>query len=227
MPSLARSVEELTATNVVSSWVESGCVLVGSALTGVLLTVSGVEPVFALMAAVALVSALLVASVDGPEPVVAGRRTRARAQPRRSPASARSATHPHLRVLLGLLLGEFLLIGAMDILFVVLAIDVLGLGQGWAGYFNAAYGAGGVIGGLAAMPLVGRRYLSPPIAIGVLAVRRRVRRDRALALDGASRCCCSRSAAAGACCSTSAAARCCSARRHPRCSAASSASSRA
>jgi MFS family permease len=67
-----------------------------------------------------------------------------------------------------LLMGEFLLIGALDILFVVLAIDVLGLGQGWAGYFNGAFGAGGVLGGFVAMTLVGRRQLAPPIALGVL-----------------------------------------------------------
>jgi MFS family permease len=166
VPSLAHSVAELTATNVVSSWVESGCVLIGSAFTGVMLTISGVDAVFAIMAAVAIGSALSVARVDGPEPAAAAGAEHVGAE---ALAGFRAlGDHPHLRVLLGLLMGEFLLIGAMDILFVVLAIDVLGLGQGWAGYFNAAYGAGGVIGAVAAMTLVGRRYLSPPIALGVL-----------------------------------------------------------
>ena len=40
--------------------------------------------------------------------------------------------------------------------------------QGWVGYLNAAFGAGGIIGGLAAVTLVGRRHLAPPIAIGVI-----------------------------------------------------------
>lgn len=166
VPSLARSVEELTATNVVSSWVESACVLIASAVTGVLLTISGVDAVFAVMAVVALLSALLVSRVHGPEPAAPEVEEGGGAA---ALAGFRAlADYPQLRVLLALLMGEFLLIGAMDILFVVLAIDVLGLGQGWAGYFNAAFGAGGVIGGILAMGLVGRRYLAPPIAIGVV-----------------------------------------------------------
>ena len=167
VPALARSVEELTATNVVSSWVESTGILVASALTGALLAVSGVDLVFGVMAAVGLGSALLVARVDGPEPAVpeggAGARDEAMA------GFQALRTHAHLRLLVGLLMGEFLLIGAMDILFVVLALDVLSLGDAWVGYLNAAFGAGGVIGGLAAITLVGRRYLAPPIAIGMVA----------------------------------------------------------
>ena len=50
VPSLARSAEELTATNVVSSWMENGGVLLASALAGVLLAVAGVDLVFGLMA---------------------------------------------------------------------------------------------------------------------------------------------------------------------------------
>jgi hypothetical protein len=165
VPSLARSAEELTATNVVSGWVESGAVLVASALTGALLAVSGVELICVLMAVVVLVSALLVARIDGPQPVPAesdGGRYEAFA------GFGALRRDSHLRVLMGLLMGEFLLWGAMDILFVVLAIDVLALGQGWAGYFNAVFAAGGILGGLAALSLVGRRHLAPPIAIGAL-----------------------------------------------------------
>jgi hypothetical protein len=166
VPSLARSAEELTATNVVSSWVESGAVLVASALTGLLLAVAGVELIFGLMAATVLLSALLVVRVDGPEPVVA----EAEEDGLNLALAGFSALreHSHLRLLMGLLMGEFLLWGALDILFVVLAIDVLALGQGWAGYFNAVFAAGGIAGGLAAVTLVGRRHLAPPIAIGVL-----------------------------------------------------------
>jgi hypothetical protein len=165
VPSLARSAEELTATNVVSGWVESGAVLVASALTGALLAVAGVELIFALMTAVVLVSALLVVRIDGPEPVPS------EGEGGRSEVFAGFGAlreHSHLRLLMGLLMGEFLLWGAMDILFVVLAIDVLALGQGWAGYFNAVFAVGGIVGGLAALSLVGRRHLAPPIALGVL-----------------------------------------------------------
>ena len=69
---------------------------------------------------------------------------------------------------MGLLVGEFLLWGAMDVLIVVLTIDVLAVGDGWVGYLNAAFAVGGVVGGLAAVTLVGRRLLAPPIACGVV-----------------------------------------------------------
>jgi MFS family permease len=167
VPSLARSAEELTATNVVSSWVEGGGVLFASALTGVLLAVAGVDLVFALMAGVALASALLVTGVGGPQPAAAEAREDAGSEALAGFGALRE--HSHLRLLMGVLMGEFLIWGAMDVLFVVLAIDVLALGQSWVGYLNAAFGAGAIIGGVAAVALVGRRHLVPPIAMGVLA----------------------------------------------------------
>ena len=80
----------------------------------------------------------------------------------------------------------------MDILFVVLALDVLDLGEGWVGYLNAAFAAGGMIGGLAAVTLVGRRYLAPPIALGALACGGAVRRHRACGRRRPPRSCSSR-----------------------------------
>ena len=165
VPSLARSAEELTATNVVTSWVENGGVLVASLIGGVLLTLSGVASVFAVMAVVTFGSALLVVQVSGVKPVVPD----GSAVLDEALGGFRALLeHSHLRVLVGLLMGEFLLVGALDILFVLLAIDVLHIGQGWPAYFNAAFGAGGLVGSVAAMALVGRRYLAPPIAVGIL-----------------------------------------------------------
>jgi hypothetical protein len=164
VPSLARSVEELTATNVVSSWVESGGVVIASALTGVLLAVAGVDLVFGLMAALAVVSALLVTRVDGPRPAP----TEGGALSEALAGFGALREHSHLRQLIGMLVGEFLVWGALDVLLVVLAIDLLGLGRSWVGYLNVAFAAGGIVGGLVAVTLVGHRRLAVPIAVGVL-----------------------------------------------------------
>src|SRR3954453_13673511 len=108
VPGLARTPDELTATNVVSGWIESVSVLAAPALTGVLLAVASPGWVFAVMAVVVGVSALLVARLPGPAPAhdalpaleeaLAGFRTLAR--------------EPSSRVLVGLLAGQFVAIGA-------------------------------------------------------------------------------------------------------------------
>ena len=166
VPSLARTAEELTATNVVSSWVESGSVLLATALTGVLLTVSGTDLVFGLMAGAVLLAALLVSGVEGPAPAAEEGEAGAVGEALAGFGALRE--HSHLRLLMGLLAAEFLIWGAVDLLFVVLALDLLAVGQGWVGYLNAAFGAGGIVGGIAAVALVGRRLLAPPIALGIV-----------------------------------------------------------
>jgi Cyclic nucleotide-binding domain/Major Facilitator Superfamily len=159
LPGLARSPEELTATNVVSGWIESLAMLASPALTGLLLGVGSPGTVFAVMAALTLAATALVARLDGP-------RTPARDADSASTALAVIAREPAARLLVGVLASQYVLIGALDVLFVVLAIGVLDLGGSGAGYLNAAFGAGGVLGIAATVTLVGRRRLAPPLAAG-------------------------------------------------------------
>lgn len=58
--------------------------------------------------------------------------------------------------------------GAMDVVLVVAAIQLLGMGQGGAGYLNAALGLGAVLGGAATLLLAGRR-LAPYLVVGAIA----------------------------------------------------------
>jgi MFS family permease len=69
---------------------------------------------------------------------------------------------PTPRLLVALLGAEYVVIGALDVLFVVMAFDLLHASQAWAGYLNMAYGLGGVILGGLAVLLIGRR-LGPVI----------------------------------------------------------------
>jgi Cyclic nucleotide-binding domain len=161
MPALARTPDELTAANVLSGWIESASVLGAPALAGLLLA-GGPGSVFAVMSGVALASAALAASVAGPPATGGGpalQQTRAGLQT--------VAREPGPRSLVWLLGVESVAIGALDVLYVVLAVGVLHHGGSVAGYLNAAFGAGGVIGVAVTVALVGRRRLAPALLAGL------------------------------------------------------------
>jgi hypothetical protein len=168
VPGLVRNAEELTAANALTGWIESASLVASSAATGLLLAVAGPGLVFAVAGVAGLVSVGLAATVRGVGPLaveeaagrVAGTLAGFRVLARRSGP----------RLLVALLGAQWVVIGALDILFVVLAVDVLDRGQGWVGVLNMAYGLGGVLAGVAGMALVGRRRLVPPILGGVVLI---------------------------------------------------------
>ena len=71
--------------------------------------------------------------------------------------------------MLALLTAEAVVVGALDLLIVILAISVLGRSQAWAGYLNFACGAGAVLAATVSAVLVGRR-LGGPILGAALAL---------------------------------------------------------
>jgi Cyclic nucleotide-binding domain/Major Facilitator Superfamily len=168
VPGLVHNAEELTAANALTGWIESASVVASSAATGLLLAVAGPGLVFAVAGVAGLVSVVLAATVRGMGALaveeaagrVAGILAGFRVLARQSGP----------RLLVGLLAAQWVVIGALDILFVVLAVDVLDRGEGWVGVLNMAYGLGGVLAGLAGMALVGRRRLVPPILGGVVLI---------------------------------------------------------
>src|SRR6185437_6294156 len=79
------------------------------------------------------------------------------------------AGHPRPRLLVSLLTAQYVVVGSLDVLFVVVAIQVLGKGQGWVGYLNTAYGAGALAAGILTAHLMGRR-LGRVVAAAVAAL---------------------------------------------------------
>ena len=73
-----------------------------------------------------------------------------------------------LRVLVGLFTAQMLVAGALAVLLVVTAIQLLGTGDAGVGWLDAAVGVGGVIGAVGALRLAGRRRLTPPFLVGIL-----------------------------------------------------------
>jgi hypothetical protein len=165
-PGLARRPEELTATNVVSGWVESFGVLAAPAAAGVLLALSSSALVFAVMAAVSGFGALLVAPLREEVPAPSAELDEHVARGVRGGIGF-VRHNPHARMLVGLLAAEFVALGALDVLYVELARGVLHRGGDWAGYLGAVFGAGGVLAMWVTARLVGLSRLALPLAISL------------------------------------------------------------
>jgi MFS family permease len=156
LPAVATSTAELTSANVALAWAESVGVVLAGLLIGLTLEIAGVEAVFAGCAVLVLVAAAMVWSIRSP--VLGGEggeRAGALAGVR---ATARLLVkQPRPRVLAGICIGEYVVIGGLDVLFVVFADSVIMRGDSWAGYLNSAYGIGGMLAVAPAAFLIGRR----------------------------------------------------------------------
>lgn len=145
VPSLAATPDQLTAANVVVGWVEAAGIAAAGSLTGVLIWFGGVAGVFGVCAALSVVAALLVAGLRVPA-LAAPPQPDAALVAAGLGASVRLALgQSRLRLMLALLTAEAAVVGALDLLFVILAVTVLGRPQAWAGYLNAAYGVGAIL----------------------------------------------------------------------------------
>jgi MFS family permease len=172
-PALARSPDELTATNAVLGWLESVGIVLSGALTGVALGIGQVGLVFAAGAGCTVVAGLLlcrlrvagIAAEDDAGAPADG--VGAWGEVREGLAVLRSRAQP--RLLVAMTAAEYLVIGALDLLFVIVAVSVLHQGEAWAGYLNTAYGVGGVVAGVITIGLVGRR-MSRPIVFAAAAL---------------------------------------------------------
>ena len=167
LPSLARTTDELTAANVASSWTESVSVLGGPALAALLLGVSGPGAVFAVMAFALACSGLLVTgvrTVPEPAPASEGRSGWLGGVLGTALGGFRALARERLpRLSVGLLTVQYLMVGVLDVLLVVLAFEVLDIGSAGVGLLNSAVGAGAVLGSALTVLLVGRRLVVPMV----------------------------------------------------------------
>ncbi len=165
-PGLARTPQELAATNVASGTVEGISVLVAPVLAGVVLGVGSPAAVFALAGAGCAIGALLVTPLRNAVPVVVSAAPDERASVfGEGPKLIRR--DPQSRMLVGLLGAQCVALGALDILYVELARGVLHRSGAWTGYLCGAAGAGGVLAVAFTAHLVGRPRLAGPLAVSI------------------------------------------------------------
>jgi MFS family permease len=166
LPSLATTPQELTAANVTSSTIESLGVFGGPAIGGILLAATSPDVVFGAAAGAFLLAALLVSRVH----VVSEPEPREAREGMLAEFAAGFATLAHekgLRVLVLLLVSQTLVAGALNVLLVVSALELLDLGEEGVGFLNSAVGIGGLVGAVVAAALIGRR-LTSNFLIGIL-----------------------------------------------------------
>ena len=169
LPALVTSPGQLTAANVASSTLESVGMFLGPALGGILLAVSSPSVVFLANALTFVWSAALVITLRSHEPPRV-REPREAARPGLSSLLAGISTivhEPNLRTLVGLYGAQTLVAGAVNVLVVVAAFQLLDLEEAGVGLLYAAIGVGGLIGGFVALVLAARGRLARDFAVGL------------------------------------------------------------
>jgi MFS family permease len=168
VPSLSRTPEELTAANVSASAIESIGIFGGPALGGLLLAASGPGLVFIVTAVLLLWSALLVSGVKPVGAVEPAEVEAASSIVDELLAGFRTiAREGRLRLLVGLFSAQTFVDGMLSVFIVVIALDLLGVGNAGVGFLNSAVGVGGLLGAFAAAALVGRRKLAADFGLGI------------------------------------------------------------
>ena len=162
-PGIARTAGELVALNAVTGWILSIGLVVAPACAGLILAVSTPGAVYAAGALCVLAAAVLVLPLrDVVPPLANDAEASVSGAFRELEEGARElARAPAPREVVIVLAATFLMVGALDVLIVVLAVGSLDIGESGAGYLTAAHGAGAVLGAATSLALVGRSRLVP------------------------------------------------------------------
>ena len=166
LPSLARSPDELVGANVASSTVEAVGILAGPVIGGALVASGAVPLPFAAPSLIFLLAAASVAGLQPAQQVRAGAKGGIADTLLGGLHALRD--HPHAALLLGILAVQTLVRGVLSVLIVAGAVQLLSMGEEGVGFLNAAIGAGGFVGALSAMALVGRSRLASGVVLGLV-----------------------------------------------------------
>jgi MFS family permease len=159
LPSLARTPDELIASNGATSTIESLGTLLGPLLAGVLVSLADVGLVFAMSAGSFLLAAALLSRVrvEGGTDLTAAAAAEGGTRRVLAAGFRTIARAPRPRLVAALIVAQTFVRGCLNVLIVVAAFRVLHAGGEAVGYMTAAIGVGGLIGALGAMTLSGRR----------------------------------------------------------------------
>ena len=167
LPSLCRTGQELTSANVVRGMLDSVATLAGPLLAAVLVEFAGVAVVFAVAAGASLAAAALLLRLDYDAPPRPPAPQGVHLMSDVAEGIRVIVRNRDLALLNGLTIAQTFTRGALTVFVVVVALDLLGIGEPAVGTLTAAVGAGAVVGSLAASLLVGSRRLARWFGIGI------------------------------------------------------------
>jgi predicted MFS family arabinose efflux permease len=167
LPSLCRTGQELTSANAVRGMLDSVATLAGPLLAAVLVDFIGVAAVFAAVAGASLAAAALLVRLryDAPPRPAAPRGVHLMSDVAEGIRTI--VRNRDLALLNGLAIAQTFTRGALTVFTVVVALDLLRIGESGVGTLTAAVGAGAVIGSFSASLLVGSRRLARWFGIGI------------------------------------------------------------
>jgi MFS family permease len=171
IPLVSRSPQELTAANVTSSTFDSVGVFAGPALGAFLIAFAGYATTFTVVAATFAWSALFVLRISSAVP-----ERSAEADEETEHGGLRSLAagfvtvgrEPRLRLLIGLYDVQCFVAGALGVLIVATAIDLIGIGNAGVGILQSACGVGAVAGAGFAVTLIARSRLGGNLTAGLV-----------------------------------------------------------
>jgi predicted MFS family arabinose efflux permease len=132
--------------------IDNASFVVGALAAGAIVATAGAGAAFAAAAVALALAASLLARIARDTPAGVGEATAPRRGLREATLGLRAvARDPRLRLLVGVLSAATLVEGMVDVLVVVTALRLTGLGEAGVGWLNAAWGVGGIAGAAAAL----------------------------------------------------------------------------
>ena len=171
LPSLVNDESELGPANSAWSSLDNLAFFIGPAFGALLLGLGSLGFAFLLNALTFGFVAIVLFRLPPGRPTPSAMTPTAGAETAVPKTSVLEAFRPIRRPLYGLALLNIVtgfVFGGLGVLTVVLAVDVLKVGEAGTGLLNSAIGVGGVVGALIAGALVLRRRLGPPLIVGAL-----------------------------------------------------------
>jgi MFS family permease len=168
LPALCMTPLELTSANVVRGLIDSLGTLLGPLVAALVLALGSPTTVFVVTAALALVSGALLLGLSYEAAPRAKSLPLRRIVPETLDGFRALARYRDAGLLIGLALAQTVVRGFLTVFVVVVAIDLLAMGESGVGLLTAAVGAGAVACSIAAVMFVGGARLARLEGVGVV-----------------------------------------------------------